>query len=55
MVTTLADPNRLGDYHLTPGSAAIDAGTSLGAPAFDFDGDLRPLLGAFDIGADEAP
>jgi hypothetical protein len=55
MVTALADANLLGDYHLTAGSAAIDAGTSIGAPGFDFDGDLRPLLGGFDIGADEAP
>jgi len=47
------------DLHLSLSSPAIDAGYALGAPAFDFDGDLRPLDGnangspAFDIGADE--
>lgn len=50
-----------GDYRLSAGSPAIDAGTSLGAPATDFDGVVRPLDGngdgapAVDIGAFEAP
>lgn len=50
-----------GDYRLSPGSPAIDAGTSLGAPATDFDGVTRPLDGngdgttTVDIGAFEAP
>jgi predicted GH43/DUF377 family glycosyl hydrolase len=41
-----------GDYHLRSNSPAIDAGTSNGAPATDFEGDLRPV-GAVDMGADE--
>jgi hypothetical protein len=40
------------DYHLRPGSPAIDKGTSDGAPAVDFEGDPRPV-GAVDMGADE--
>jgi hypothetical protein len=41
-----------GDYHLKSVSPAIDAGTSDGAPATDFEGDPRPT-GAVDMGADE--
>lgn len=41
-----------GDYHLRGNSPAIDAGTSAGAPATDFEGDPRPA-GAVDMGADE--
>ena len=50
-----------GDYHLLASSPAIDTGTSLGAPATDFDGVTRPLDGngdgttTVDIGAFEAP
>jgi hypothetical protein len=43
------------DYHLTADSAAIDAGTALGAPLRDVDGDLRPLGEGYDMGADEFP
>jgi parallel beta-helix repeat protein len=51
-----------GDYHLTPGSPAIDAGQGdiLGVPPFDLDGHERILdgdsdgVGRVDIGADEA-
>lgn len=56
MVTTSAEPNLLGDYHLQAGSPALDvgadskAGTS--APATDIDNDVRPA-GEVDIGADE--
>ncbi len=43
------------DFHLLPGSPCIDAGTNLGAPDTDFDGQLRPNpnTGITDIGADE--
>ena len=42
-----------GNYHIGPGSVAIDAGVDAGV-TFDIDGDPRPLGPAFDIGADEA-
>jgi hypothetical protein len=41
------------DYHLSPGSPAIDAGTPEGAPATDLDGRLRPCEAGVDIGAYE--
>ncbi len=52
-----ANPNA-GDYHITPGSAAIDAAVDAGVDV-DIDGDDRPFDGdrggsdEFDIGADE--
>jgi hypothetical protein len=45
------DPNGE-DYHLRPASAAIDAGVDAGV-GVDIDGDTRPTLSGFDIGADE--
>ena len=42
-----------GDYHLTPLSAARDAGANAGV-AVDFEGDARPIGGGFDIGYDES-
>lgn len=42
-----------GDYHLQPGSPAIDAGTSEGAPASDIEGNPRPCWERIDIGAYE--
>ncbi|MFA6435488.1 MAG: choice-of-anchor Q domain-containing protein, partial [Elusimicrobiales bacterium] len=45
--------NGSGDYHLKAASPAIDAGTSQGAPADDYDGVARPQGSAFDIGAYE--
>jgi hypothetical protein len=42
--------NGTGDYHLQPGSPAIDAGTNVGAPSTDFDGKTRPRGKGFDIG-----
>jgi parallel beta-helix repeat protein len=45
------DPVR--DYHLRPGSAALDAGIRQGAPAADLDGARRPQGAGVDIGAYE--
>jgi Tol biopolymer transport system component/predicted Ser/Thr protein kinase len=42
-----------GNYHLQPGSPAIDAGAWYGVPAVDIDGELRPMGDGVDIGADE--
>lgn len=41
-----------GDYHLSLGSAAIDTGVDVGVD-HDIDGDLRPVNGIPDVGADE--
>ena len=43
-----------GNYHLGPGSAAIDAGVTELTVHTDIDGDQRPLGAGYDIGADEA-
>jgi hypothetical protein len=40
------------DYHLTPDSPAISAGTNVGTP-YDLDGHPRPQGGGYDIGAYE--
>jgi hypothetical protein len=42
------------NYHLGPTSWAIDMGKNAGV-YMDYDGDLRPWAGGFDIGADEYP
>jgi uncharacterized repeat protein (TIGR01451 family) len=42
-----------GDYHIGPGSAAIDAGMDAEVD-HDIDGDPRPLGSGYDLGADEA-
>ncbi len=42
-----------GDLHLFDGSVGVDAGTALGAPPEDFDGNPRPTGAAVDIGAYE--
>ena len=46
------------DYHLAPGSDAIDAGIDTGAAYWgevidDIDGEARPKGSGYDIGADE--
>ena len=41
------------DLHLSQHSPCVDAGTSIGAPAFDMDSDTRPQRFRIDIGADE--
>ena len=41
------------DFHLLSNSPAINYGSSLGAPAVDFDGSARPNGSAFDAGAFE--
>jgi len=43
-------PDGSGDYHLKSTSPAIDAGTSICAPATDFDGNPRPQGKGVDIG-----
>lgn len=42
------------DYHLSLGSAAVDAGINAGV-AVDFDGQARPQGGGSDVGYDELP
>jgi hypothetical protein len=42
-----------GDYHLMDSSCCIDAGTDVGAPNYDIDGDIRPQGDGYDMGADE--
>ncbi len=44
-----------GDYHLKPGSPAIDAGTTLAEVTDDIEGTSRPQGDAYDIGCYEAP
>jgi len=42
------------DFHLSATSPALDTGTASNAPAFDVDGNPRPVGGGFDIGAYES-
>ncbi len=51
-----ADPmleTGLNDYHLTGASPCIDAGTSEGAPDTDIEGNIRPQIAGYDMGAYE--
>jgi hypothetical protein len=50
--TTRGD-NDYGNLHLQQGSPAVDTGTNTGAPAFDLDGNSRPIGTSCDIGAYE--
>lgn len=43
------------DFHILPGSPAIDAGPAAAAPVLDVDGDSRTGVDRPDIGADEVP
>ena len=45
------DPDN-GDYHIGPGSGAIDAGVDAGVYV-DIDGEARPFGAGYDLGADE--
>ncbi|HOW73361.1 MAG TPA: right-handed parallel beta-helix repeat-containing protein [Phycisphaerae bacterium] len=47
------DPKLTADGHLRQGSPCIDAGTGIGAPSSDRDGEERPSGVGVDIGADE--
>jgi hypothetical protein len=49
----LADPPG-GDFHLKPGSPAIDAADATPSPSIDFDGTARPQGPRADIGAFES-
>ena len=48
-----ADPLLDATFHLLAMSPCRNAGTMTGAPAFDFDANMRPQEMVFDIGADE--
>jgi parallel beta-helix repeat protein len=43
------------NFELQSTSPALNAATAVGAPSFDYDYDLRPSNGGFDIGAYERP
>lgn len=47
------DPNHA-NYHLASCSPCVNAGTSIGAPNMDMDSVVRPIKGAYDMGAYES-
>ena len=55
-VDPVTSPATSGNFHLQPGSPAINAGTNTGAPAVDIEGNVRPLTVAnpADMGAYES-
>jgi hypothetical protein len=63
LVAVELPPNLMGNYHLTAGSPARNAGAAgktvgaltVDAPLADYDGDPRPSLPGYEIGADELP
>jgi uncharacterized repeat protein (TIGR01451 family) len=59
MISADLPPNLMGDFHLSAGSPAKDAGAAgkgaIAAPATDIDRQGRPAGTGFDIGADEVP
>lgn len=48
-----ADPLLDATFHMLLGSPCRNAGAAMGAPVIDFDGQMRPQEGTYDIGADE--
>ncbi|CAN5710947.1 hypothetical protein BH11MYX3_BH11MYX3_20230 [soil metagenome] len=49
------DPLLDSTWHIAAQSPCINAGLPTDSPGTDFDGDLRPLAGGYDIGPDERP
>lgn len=45
--------HELADFHLMTRAPCINRGTDQEAPLMDFEGNVRPIMGAIDIGADE--
>ncbi len=49
------DPELDATWHLSAQSPCINAGIATESPGTDFEGDLRPSAGGYDIGPDERP
>lgn len=52
-IATAGNQTTAGNFHLQSGSQVANRGMATGAPADDFDGDVRPLGAGIDMGADE--
>jgi len=51
---TNGNPTTAGNFHISLFiSPAVNAAIATGAPVDDIDGDIRPSLGGYDMGADE--